>query len=419
LAHDAAILYSAGVHLGRPLLVLLASLAVASVATTGCRRSEGGATDGGLDATGPAAPEPPKEALVETRRAAATAKGATVSLPAGTFPLGSLPGDDGRDPTGEPLRYSASFQAFAIDALPFPNDPGAAVRRAATREEAETTCADAGGRLCTAAEWEYACAGASGQLYATGNAWNPKCAEDPPSCASSTGTRALSVEAEWVADGAKGEVGSRCAAFARVAAATPAEDDKKTGKKGGTGARVERAFRCCHGTVNAPAKPAIEDAPAYERAPVDAPALAAVLAGFPELSRIGVDQTKFFDPNDATTVISKGRKVAEKDKVDPRPADGFSFTTQPIWWSPEPGARYLVATGRGKSGSFVVVLHPLPGGKYRLASSFLFVGDFAPVALVYAPERRRDLSWSTCWGCVGENGGIAVRDDHHVVIVQN
>ncbi len=417
MAHDAPILYSAGVHLGRPLLVLLASLVASSVVTTGCRRSDAVATDGGVDA-GAGATEPPKDPA-DTRRVSPTAKGATVALAAGTFPLGSLPGDDGRDPTGEPLRYSASFQAFAIDALPFPNDPGAAVRRAATREEAETTCADAGGRLCTAAEWEYACAGAGGQLYATGNTWNPKCAEDPPACVSSTGTRALSVEAEWVADGGKGETGSRCAAFARVSApAPPAEEDKKTGKKGGTD-RTERAFRCCHGPVNAPAKPAIEDAPAYERAPLDAPALATILAGFPELARIGVDQTKFFEPSDATTVISKGRKVAEKDKVDPRPADGFSFTTQPLWWSPELGARYLVATGRGKSGSFVVVLHPLPGGKYRLASSFLFVGDFAPVALVYAPERRRDLSWSTCWGCVGENGGIAVRDDHHVVIVQN
>ncbi len=419
MAHGAAILYSAGVHLGRPLLVLLASLFASSVATTGCRRSDAVATDGGLDAAAAGATEPAKD-LADTRRASPTAKGATVSLPAGTFPLGSLPGDDGRDPTAEPLRYSGSFQAFAIDALPFPNDPGAAVRRAATREEAETTCADAGGRLCTAAEWEYACAGAAGQLYATGNAWNPKCSEDPPSCASSTGTRALGVEAEWVADGAKGEGGSRCAAFARAGSAAAAGDDeKKTGKKGTSPPLVERAFRCCRGPVNAPAKPAIDDAPAYERAPLDAPALGTILAGFPEFARIGVDQTKFFEPSDATTVISKGRKVAEKDKADLRPADGFSFTTQPLWWSPEPGARYLVATGRGKSGSFVVVLHPLPGGKYRLASSFLFLGDFAPVALVYAPERRRDLSWSTCWGCVGENGGIAVRDDHHVVIVQN
>lgn len=419
MAQGGAILYSAGVQFGRPIPLLLASL-VASVAATGCRRGDGAVGDGGLDA-GTVAVAVTSAREPEARgRAAATTKGATVPLAAGTVPLGSLPGDEGRDPTGEPLRYSAQFQSFTIDSLPFPNDPGAAVRRAASREEAETTCADAGGRLCTAAEWEYACAGADGQLYATGAAWNPKCQEDPPSCASSTGARALGVEAEWVVDGAKGGVGSRCAASVRPLPAAPAaEDEKKTGKKAPVADRIERAFRCCHGPVNAPPKPPIEEFPAYERAPLEASALATILAGFPEVARIGVDQTKFFDPNDATTVISKGRKVAEKEKSDPRLADGFSFTTQPLWWSPEPGARYLVASGRGKAGSFVVVLHPLPGGKYRLASSFLFLGDFAPVALVYAPERRRDLSWSTCWGCVGENGGIAVREDHHVVIVQN
>jgi hypothetical protein len=46
------------------------------------------------------------------------------------------------------------------------------------------------------------------------------------------------------------------------------------------------------------------------------------------------------------------------------------------------------------------------------------LGDVAPVALAYNPGKRRELQWSTCWGCSGESGGVSFREDRRIVIVQ-
>ncbi|MBX3214782.1 MAG: hypothetical protein KF850_22290 [Labilithrix sp.] len=98
-------------------------------------------------------------------------------------------------------------------------------------------------------------------------------------------------------------------------------------------------------------------------------------------------------------------------------AAGIHFATSPILWSPETGIELLVATGRAKKTGFVVALWTLPDGKYRFASSFLFLDDAAPVALAYEPSRRKELRWSACWGCAGEQGAVSLRDDGRVVIV--
>jgi hypothetical protein len=59
------------------------------------------------------------------------------------------------------------------------------------------------------------------------------------------------------------------------------------------------------------------------------------------------------------------------------------------------------------------------GGDYRLASALLLLGETAPVALAYQADYPRDLYWSSCWGCLGEQGSVKLREDHKVVIVQH
>ena len=99
--------------------------------------------------------------------------------------------------------------------------------------------------------------------------------------------------------------------------------------------------------------------------------------------------------------------------------EGFTFMTTPILWSPEAGAELLVAAGRGKAASFVVALWTLPGDRYRFASALLMLNDLSPVALAFESTRRRELRWTSCWGCPGEQGTVSYRpEDHRVVIVQ-
>jgi hypothetical protein len=134
--------------------------------------------------------------------------------------------------------------------------------------------------------------------------------------------------------------------------------------------------------------------------------LSRLVAAAPELGRIGGDLA-FFDPGD-TQFLSRSKADRE----------GVSFTTLPVVWNPEAGADLLVVTGHGRVASFVAAWWILPGDEYRLASSFVMIGEVAPVALAYRPEERT-LYWTSCWQCPGETGHVSLREDHHVVIVQD
>ena len=125
----------------------------------------------------------------------------------------------------------------------------------------------------------------------------------------------------------------------------------------------------------------------------------------PELARVG-SEISFFDPGDGSYIV---RSSADHT--------GVAFTTQPLVWSPEPGQQVLVVAGRGKTASFVAAWWVLPDGGYRLASSFVMLGEVAPVALAYRPAEHT-LYWTSYWLCPGESGHVSVREDHHIVIVE-
>ena len=334
----------------------------------------------------------------------------SISVPAHTYSAGSAPGDDGRDPSAEPVLAPLAVPAFTIDALPYPNDPAQPPRTRVTRDEAQRLCAARSARLCTEVEWEAACKGPDGDVYASGAAWDDACTREPATCASGYGARAMGAMREWTATtidalgrlpaspahrgGGAGERGGpRCARRARAT-----EGDAK-----GSG---DLGFRCCSGDLPGVAMPAVQEHPTFRKTPIPVEQLAKMVAGSAELARVGSD-VAFFDPNDGSYIV--------RSKAD---HEGVVFTTQPVLWSPEPGAEVLVVSARGKAASFVAAFWPQPDGSYRLASSFVMLGEIAPVALAYKPVEHQ-LWWTSCWQCSGETGHVSVREDHHVVIVQD
>jgi hypothetical protein len=332
-----------------------------------------------------------------------TQGGTTIAIPKGAFPTGSTPGDEGRDPSLEPILVEVPLNAFSIDALPYPNDGTSAPTLVSSAREAAKLCAEKGSRLCSELEWERACKGPTGaDRYATGAAWNAQCDRSPSGCSSGFGVRAMGFLPEWTDDkiddgyvirGGKTNETRRCASRLR---------------SNGKAMPGAMAFRCCHEDRNTATMPSIPTIPAFRRTKIDENELAKIFATIPELARIGDGIRLFSEPDVRNSIL--GRSSAS--------ADGITFATSPLLWSPEPGIELLVAAGRSKKMSFVVALYVLPHDKYRFASSFLLLNDVAPVALAYEGARRKELRWTTCWSCAGEQGGVSIRDDGRVVIVQ-
>jgi hypothetical protein len=146
--------------------------------------------------------------------------------------------------------------------------------------------------------------------------------------------------------------------------------------------------------------------PPFKKTPLPLDQVARMVAEAPELGRLG-GEVALFDPGDNPYI--------RRSKAD---REGYTITPLPVTWSPEEGVQVLVVVGRGKEGSFVAAWWPLEGGQYKLASTFVMLGEVAPVALAYHPEERT-LWWTTCWQCKGETGRVTLRGDRRVVIVQD
>jgi hypothetical protein len=146
--------------------------------------------------------------------------------------------------------------------------------------------------------------------------------------------------------------------------------------------------------------------PLFRKNPMPIEDVAKLVTGTPQLARVGTE-IAYFDPADGSYIV---RSSADHS--------GVAFTTQPVIWSPEAGQQVLVVAARGKAASFVAAWWILPDGGYRLASTFVMMGEIAPVALAYRPAERA-LFWTSCWLCPGETGHVSAREDHHIVIVQD
>jgi hypothetical protein len=146
----------------------------------------------------------------------------------------------------------------------------------------------------------------------------------------------------------------------------------------------------------------------FQRVQLDPGQVTKMMQSVPELALLG-EVTFFTEPDDVNRVTARGDAGR----------GGNNLTTSPLLWSPDLGEEILVMTGLGSSGSsFIAAFHRLPDDRYRLASSFVLKDDKGPIVLGFNGWAKNRVTWSTCWGCLGEEGAILYRKSRRVVIEQ-
>lgn len=335
----------------------------------------------------------------------------TAQIPGGTLRAGSTPGDPGRVPELEAKNQEVELGPFAMDRLPYPNDPAQPALLGKTRDEARRLCAERSARLCTEVEWERACKGPKQDEYPSGVIWDPSCTAGAKTCATGFDVLGLGTTAgEWVA----GDVtidDKRKAVLRGAGKGAPSTDHRCAARHPTDGATQSQdiGFRCCQGAPNAAVVAEPKQGPIFTKTKLTAEELEQALAADPAGKALAKDIKFFREPDGANTVVSRG----------PGEKKGFDFTVAPLLWNPTPGAEILLVAARsGETTSFVAAFHVLPGGKYRLASTFILQNEPGPVALAYSADIRPRVHFSTCWGCPGETGKALFRKPETVVIVQ-
>ncbi|MCU0693870.1 MAG: hypothetical protein MUF54_20980 [Polyangiaceae bacterium] len=133
-----------------------------------------------------------------------------------------------------------------------------------------------------------------------------------------------------------------------------------------------------------------------------------LIKGVPQLAQL-CTVTLFKEPGAINRVLAQG-DAGRGSAI---------LTTSPLLWSPDLGEELLVLAGLGENrSSFVAAFHRLPDDRYRLASSFVLKGEEAPIVLGFNGWVKNRLTWTTCWGCLGEQGAIIYRKSRRVVIEQ-
>ena len=332
-------------------------------------------------------------------------------IPAGTLRAGSTPGDAGRVPELEAKNQEVELGPFGIDRLPYPNDPALPALLGKTRDEARRLCAERSARLCTEVEWERACKGPKQSEYPSGVIWDPSCTAGAKACATGFDVLGLGTSAgEWVANDVTTDDKRR--AVVRGAGKSAPSTDHRCAARHPTEASTQSqdiGFRCCQGAPNAAVVGEPKQGPVFSKAKLTAEELEQALAADPAGKALAHDIKFFREPEGANTVVSRG----------PGEKKGFDFTVAPLLWNPTAGAEILLVAARsGDTTSFVAAFHVLPGGKYRLASTFTLQNEPGPVALAYSADIKPRVHFSTCWGCPGETGKALFRKPETVVIVQ-
>jgi hypothetical protein len=353
----------------------------------------------------------PETSAVSHRPTIEPAARQSAPIPGGTLRAGSTPGDPGRVPELEAKNQEVELGPFSIDRLPYPNDPAQPALLGKTRDEARRLCAERSARLCTEVEWERACKGPKQDEYPSGVIWDPSCTAGAKACATGFDVLGLGTTAgEWVANDVTTDEKRR--AVVRGAGKSAPATDHRCAARHPTEASTQSqdiGFRCCQGAPNAAVVSEPKQGPIFTKAKLSAEELEQALAADPASKALAHDIKFFREPEGANTVVSRG----------PGEKKGFDFTVAPLLWNPTPGAEILLVAARsGETTSFVAAFHVLPGGKYRLASSFVLQNEPGPVALAYSPDIKPRVHFSTCWGCPGETGKALFRRPETVVIVQ-
>jgi formylglycine-generating enzyme required for sulfatase activity len=356
------------------------------------------------EAPAPATSRAPRKTVAASQR---------ITIPAGSLVSGSMPGDRGRDPTLEPPLTPIEMGAFEIDRLPYPNDPALPPRTDVTRSQALQLCAERGQRLCTELEWERACKGPDNDVFPSGSGWDPECEKKPKGCASGFDVAAMGGAArEWTSSSIEPvDKEERTMGALRGGRANAADFEHRCARRepadpGAHGADI--GLRCCSGPANAATIARPKPLQTFKRVQLDLDQANNMIQSVAQLASLG--RISFFrDPEDVTAVLSKADAGRGANIV----------TTHPLMWSPDLGEEILVIAGKGAAGSsFIAAFHRLNDDRYRLASSFVLDNETPAIVLAFNGYVKNRITWSTCWGCLGEEGAISYRPDRRVVIEQ-
>ncbi len=123
--------------------------------------------EGATGAKSDAVPAPPAQA-----DAGAAAPRGMIWISPGTLRAGTPKNVVPRIAEEEMPGVDVSLGGYWIDALPYPNEPGAIATSNVSRDEAEQLCASQSKRLCTELEWEHACKGAANATYEYGDVYS-------------------------------------------------------------------------------------------------------------------------------------------------------------------------------------------------------------------------------------------------------
>ena len=224
-----------------------------------CKRDEGSAENKGSESAAASATAAPSE--VQSATLPPVPRGSSVTVPAGQLKAGMACGATPRVTTEELVGEAVAVGEFAIDVLPYPNDPTKPVRVDVTRAEAQSLCAAEGKRLCTELEWERACKGPSNTTFEYGptfNALHCKPATDllsdkRPKCVSGFGVKDMhGLVFEWTSSswgrGSSAELGTvrggqGSSGILQARCANGQSRPRETKAK-------DVGFRCCSGPVN-------------------------------------------------------------------------------------------------------------------------------------------------------------------------
>jgi hypothetical protein len=332
----------------------------------------------------------------------AAANPSEIAIPRGLVELGSRPGTARRDGGLEADLVSVERPAVHIDALPFPNEPGAPARTAVGRAEAIASCQSTGKRLCTELEWERACKGPHGASFLTGETLElQRCKTHPSSCRSPEGVLGLGIALEeWTSSDAQAGLGSPLrtavvrgatldaeASAHRCAARSGASPDSRSPTRG---------FRCCRGAAPATTYPVEPERPFARPLGLDTERARAALRQIPQLESLAASFTPFSDA-DADAALRRGGASRSAITV-------WQFQTSTFAWSPASGEELHVLSGRSDRGALLAVLHAGSDGRLTHAASTIVDEPDATIAVGGSAEHPLQLIFTTCHGCPGEGG---------------
>jgi hypothetical protein len=209
----------------------------------------------------------------------------------------------------------------------------------------------------------------------------------------SDGNRGLSADLAIFRGGATDEPAHHRCASRRGARATTRSD--------GLG------FRCCSGPSPSVIYPDEARVARHAALELDRDAARAILRSLPELAPYA-DHFELFDG---------AAMLAALPNADLAILNGWEIpSTGALRWSPRTGELVHVFAGRSGEHALLVVVHPLPDGRFVHGASFVREGEPRTITLAFTPPGE-ELLWSAAWGRIAEGGAIVIGEDSRVTIV--